>query len=84
MDIASHLDIEGRHRKLSVDDVAFLGLVLLFSVCYSLYFKDKPDPYQHVWFEKPQGSGSNLKEAEIRDIGKKLEQTVSTLGLSRL
>lgn len=39
---------------------------------------DRPDPYHHVWFEKPQiadtAAGARVKET--RDISKKLEDTV--------
>lgn len=59
------------------DDVAFLALAIFSGIFYTRFIKDKPDPYHHVWFEKPQATDSNGKGAETRDIGQKLEESVS-------
>jgi NADPH-ferrihemoprotein reductase len=59
------------------DDTAFLAFLLLTCIFYKFIFKDKPDPYRHVWFEKPQATDANAKGADTRDIGQKLAETVS-------
>lgn len=71
----------GAHRpfyQFQVDDFACLGVFVFLSICYAFrgVLWDKPDPHYHLWFEKPQGDGA-FKEANTRDIGQKLEQTVS-------
>jgi NADPH-ferrihemoprotein reductase len=65
-------------QQIYFDDLAFLGFLVLLSICYGSrgIVWDKPDPYHHVWFEKPQADGDS-KEANTRDIGLKLEQSVS-------
>jgi hypothetical protein len=73
--------ITAAHRQLhqlNVDDFAFLGVFVFVGICYALrgIVWEKPDPYHHLWFEKPQGDGA-VKEANTRDIGAKLEQIVS-------
>ncbi|KUJ24516.1 riboflavin synthase domain-like protein [Mollisia scopiformis] len=40
----------------------------------TFYLRDKPDPYLHVWFEKPQQIEANRREPETRDIAVKLEE----------
>lgn len=66
-------------RQLELDDFTFLGLILVIGVCYALrgIVWDKPDPYHHLWFEKPQAGIIGSKSKETRDIGLKLEQNVS-------
>jgi NADPH-ferrihemoprotein reductase len=59
------------------DDVVFLALIILSGVMYTLFIKDKPDPYHHIWFEKPQVADANAKGVDTRDIGTKLEESVS-------
>jgi NADPH-ferrihemoprotein reductase len=59
------------------DDVAFLVFLLFSCIFYKFIFKDKPDPYRHLWFEKPQATDANAKCAATRNIGQKLEETVS-------
>ena len=61
------------------DDFAVLALLALSGAGYltrgSLW--DKPDPYHHKWFERPQESalsGRNIKK-ETRNIEQKLEET---------
>jgi hypothetical protein len=63
------------------DDIAFLTLIILTGIFYNFYFKEKPDPYHHVWFEKPQAIDANAKGAATRDIGLKLEESVSSINL---
>jgi NADPH-ferrihemoprotein reductase len=69
--------------QLQVDDIAFFGICVFLGVCYSLrrILYEKPDPHHHLWFEKPQGADADSKEANTRDIGLKLEQTVSRSNL---
>lgn len=66
-------------RKSETDDVLLLMAVLAGSVAYSLYtlFGNKPDKYHHLWFEKPQLMGDNSRKAATRDVGLKLEKSVS-------
>ncbi|TVY28271.1 NADPH--cytochrome P450 reductase [Lachnellula hyalina] len=61
------------------DDVAFLALAIFSGIIYTRFIQDKPDPYHHVWFEKPQAADSSGKAAETRDIGKKLEESKKDL-----
>jgi len=65
-------------RRPEFDDIAFLGVVLLLSICYSLkgIAWARPDPHHHLWFEKPQSDIVSSKSKETRDIGLKLEQSV--------
>ncbi len=68
-------------RGAAVDDVAVLGIFALFSAGYLTRGRlwDKPDPYHHLWFERPQDSqlgARNLKK-ETRNIAQKLEEAVS-------
>jgi NADPH-ferrihemoprotein reductase len=67
-------------RRPELDDFAFLGFVILLSLGYCLrgVVWNKPDPYHHMWFEKPQAGSIGAKSEATRDIGQKLEQTVST------
>lgn len=66
------------------DDIAFLALLLVSGILYNLYFKEKPDPYHHVWFEKPQQTDADRRGPETRDIALKLEESVSLLPLDHL
>jgi len=63
-------------QKAQKDDFAFLALIILTGIFYNVYIKEKPDPYHHVWFEKPQTADANAREADTRDIGVKLEESV--------
>lgn len=60
------------------DDLIFLVLIILSGIFYNVYIKEKPDPYHHVWFEKPQATDANAKAADTRDIAVKLEESVCT------
>ena len=70
-------------RGASYDDVAVFGILALFSTGYMLRGKvwDKPDPYHHLWFERPQDNQLSARNAkrETRNIAKKLEEAVSLL-----
>jgi NADPH-ferrihemoprotein reductase len=68
--------IESLIQHTQKDDVAFLALIILTGIFYNLYLKEKPDPYHHVWFERPQATDANAKGADTRDIGVKLEESV--------
>ncbi|KAH8812391.1 putative NADPH-cytochrome P450 reductase [Xylogone sp. PMI_703] len=63
-------------RQLQADDLVALIVVLFLSVSY--YLKGilwaKPDPYHHLWFEKPQGLGVGSQKRATRDIAEKLQQ----------
>jgi NADPH-ferrihemoprotein reductase len=58
------------------DDVAFLALIIFSGIFYTLFIKEAPDPFHHVWFEKPQSMDENAKSADTRDIGVKLDESV--------
>jgi NADPH-ferrihemoprotein reductase len=63
-------------QQAQKDDFAFLALVILTGIFYNVYIKENPDPYHHVWFERPQATDANAKGADTRDIGVKLEESV--------
>jgi NADPH-ferrihemoprotein reductase len=65
-------------RHTQKDDLVFLVLIILSGIFYNVYIKEKPDPYHHVWFEKPQATDANAKAADTRDIAVKLEESVRT------
>lgn len=67
---------------LELDDAAALLFIFVIAFAYlrnQLYGKD---PYDHVWFEKPQaGLDKSVEEDHaLRDISKRLQRTVSTAG----
>ena len=65
----------------SVADVAALAAVGVASAAYFLrgIAWDRPDPYRHIWFERPTlkdgASGGGAKAT--RNIAQKLEESVS-------
>jgi NADPH-ferrihemoprotein reductase len=77
VDVSSWLGLESILHYTQNDDVAFLAFIILTGLFYSLVIKEKPDPYHNLWFEKPQSTNANTKEADTRDIGAKLEESVS-------
>jgi NADPH-ferrihemoprotein reductase len=77
VDISPFASVESILQHTQKDDVAFLAFIILSGIFYNLYIKEKPDPYHHVWFEKPQQTDANSKGADTRDIGLKLEESVS-------
>ena len=57
--------------------------ITAFSLAWGTYLLkgkawDRPDPYHHVWFEKPQVSDAAASGGvkETRDISQKLQETV--------
>jgi NADPH-ferrihemoprotein reductase len=83
VDTSSLASVGNFLQQTQKDDVAFLALIILSGIFYNLYIKEKPDPYHHVWFEKPQQTDANAEGADTRDIGVKLEESVS-LGIFNL
>lgn len=75
--------IAGLSQPSGLVDYASIGAFSLAVGTYLLKGKawDKPDPYHHLWFEKPQvqDSESGGKPKEARDIAQKLEETVSLI-----
>ena len=62
-----------------LDKLAFIAISLALST-FALrgYLWDQPDPYQHLWYERPQaadGDGSSTK-ATTRNIAEKAEELV--------
>ena len=72
----SILGVQSLLQQAQKDDFAFLALIILTGIFYNVYIKEKPDPYHHVWFERPQATEGNAKGADTRDIGVKLEESV--------
>lgn len=79
MDISSPVSVESILQRTQKDDYAFLAFIILCGIFYNLYIKQKPDPYYHIWFEKPQQTYVNAGGTDTRDIGEKLEETVCLL-----
>ncbi|MAD85820.1 MAG: hypothetical protein CL912_22890 [Deltaproteobacteria bacterium] len=73
----SLLNVKSIFQYHQNDDVAFVAVLLVCCLFYTIKIRDKPDPHHHLWFEKPQTSTSNGHSPETRDIAQKLEQTVS-------
>lgn len=69
--------VESILQHTQKDDLAFLALIILTGIFYNVYIREKPDSYHHVWFERPQAADANAKGADTRDIGVKLEESVS-------
>ncbi|GKT48943.1 uncharacterized protein ColSpa_09124 [Colletotrichum spaethianum] len=64
----------------TVADAAALTAAGLLSVAYVLrgYTWDKPDPYDFIWYEKPQqGAGGNAGNKRSNNIAERLEELVS-------
>lgn len=59
------------------DDIAFIALIIVSGLLYTLFIRDKPDPFDYVWYEKPQVIDADAKESDTRDIGKRLDEAVS-------
>ncbi|KAH7064935.1 putative NADPH-cytochrome P450 reductase [Macrophomina phaseolina] len=65
-------------KPQSAADIAALGVLALGSAGYLLrgYTWDKPDPYDYIWYERPQlknGGALNAKK-ETRNIAQKLDE----------
>lgn len=76
VDISSPVSMESILRRTRKDDYAFLAFIILCVIFYNIYIKQKPDPYYHVWFQKPQKTDANARGTDTRDIGEKLEDAV--------
>ena len=77
IDVSSLASLESKLLLLQKDDVAFLTLLLFSGLFYTFFLRDKSDPYHHLWFEKPQATNLEARAVETRDIGQKLEESVS-------
>jgi NADPH-ferrihemoprotein reductase len=76
VDISSPVSVESILQRTQKDDYAFLTFIILSGIFYNLYIKQKPDPYCHIWFEKPQQTDANARGTDTRDIGEKLKEAV--------
>lgn len=70
-------------KPTSYADIAALGIVALGSAGYLLrgIAWDKPDPYNHLWYERPQlkdGAARNANK-ETRNIAQKMEEANKNL-----
>lgn len=75
------LELTQLAKPTSYADIAAIGLVAIGSAGYLLrgIAWDRPDPYNHLWYERPQekdGAGINGQK-ETRNIAQKLEESVS-------
>lgn len=77
LDLSSFASVDRLLQHAQTDDLAFLILAIFSGIFYNVYIRDKPDPYYHLWFEKPQKTDANQKGPETRDIAVKLEESVS-------
>ncbi|KAI9820784.1 MAG: hypothetical protein M1827_005155 [Pycnora praestabilis] len=71
-------DLAKLSQSIALDDIAVLSVIALGTAGYLLrgIAWDKPDPYHHVWFERPQekdAAGRQTKK-ETRNIAQKLEE----------
>lgn len=60
-------------------DAAALAVVAVGSAAFTLrkYTWDRPDPYNYIWYERPQsGDGASAAKA-TRNIAQRLEELVS-------
>ncbi len=77
LDISAFASAGSIFQHTQKDDVTFLVLAILSGLFYNFYIKEKPNPYHHVWFERPQQLDANRKGPDTRDIAVKLEENVS-------
>ncbi|KAF2498068.1 putative NADPH-cytochrome P450 reductase [Lophium mytilinum] len=79
----SLLELTQLAKPSSYADIAALGLVALGSAGYLLrgIAWDKPDPYNHLFYERPQekDSASRNAQKETRNIAQKLEESEKSL-----
>ncbi|KAG0650096.1 NADPH-cytochrome P450 reductase [Hyphodiscus hymeniophilus] len=66
-------------HALTLDDIAVL---LFIALCSAGYFCNgrlwnKPNPYDHLWYERPQGTATSTSAA-TRDISKKMSDASGT------
>ena len=67
-------------RPASVSDVITLVILALCGATFLFrgIFWDKPDPYRHIWYEKPQQQDDGCdRQQATRDIARKLDETNS-------
>lgn len=76
VDICFPVSVGSILQRTQKDDYAFLAFIILSGMFYNLYIKQKPDPYDYLWFEKPQQTDANARGTDTRDIGEKLEEAV--------
>ncbi|KFZ02877.1 hypothetical protein V502_11426 [Pseudogymnoascus sp. VKM F-4520 (FW-2644)] len=79
VDICFPVSVGSILQRTQKDDYAFLVFIILSGIFYNLYIKQKPDPYYHIWFEKPQQTDDNARGTDTSDIGEKLEDAKKDL-----
>ncbi|KAL3421591.1 NADPH-cytochrome P450 reductase 2 [Phlyctema vagabunda] len=75
LDIVRFEELSRNLSRPQTDDIIAIVFILLAGTIYTLrgILWDKPDPYHHVWFEKPQDiDGEGKNKADTRDIEAKL------------
>ncbi|RDW85302.1 hypothetical protein BP6252_02892 [Coleophoma cylindrospora] len=60
--------------QTQIDDIIFILYAIVSYGLYHRYIKEKPDPYHHIWFDRPQSIDGNCKIAESRNISTKLDE----------
>ncbi|RDW69247.1 hypothetical protein BP6252_08267 [Coleophoma cylindrospora] len=78
----SPADISPLLQRIEIDDIVvfpiFILLLFIFSSRGTLWAK--PDPYEHVWYEKPQDTTEGAVR-ETRDIAAKLAETERSIAI---
>ena len=72
-------DINDLVSNVQLDDIAACVVIAVFSAVFLLrgIAWDKPDPYYHIWFERPQKQISGDIVKETRHIATKMRESVS-------
>lgn len=76
---SAFLAFQSLRHHTQKDDIVFFFLAILAGLFYTFVIREKPDPYHHVWFEKPQEVDADAKGPDTRDIAKRLEETVGSI-----
>lgn len=64
-------------------DATALAVIAAASAAYTLrkYTWDRPDPYEHIWYERPQANDAKgAATRTTRNIAERLEELVSDSG----
>lgn len=71
--------LESLFHHTQKDDFTVFVFLICTGIFYQFFFKDKPDPHHHLWFEKPQAAESGARGIDTRDISVKLAEAVSKI-----
>lgn len=79
LDLAGLVNVSNLPQYGTLDDFAAMAVLATLTVLYLFRgtLWDKPDPYLHKMYERPQEAMRDLTTTQgTRDIGKKLKQMV--------